>query len=264
MIFKNKTVWIIGASSGIGKALAVDAAKLLSNLVISSRNIDELEKVKAVCLNYTQNCVILPLDLEKNNDYNSLAEEVNENFGSIDYLIISGGVSQRSLACETPIAIDRKLMEINYFGNISITKSVLPYMIKQKSGHIVVVSSIVGKFGFPLRSAYSASKHALHGYYETLRAEQKINNIDITMAIPGRVATNISNNAIVKDGSKYNKTDRGQAQGISAESCSRQIISAIKKNRKEVQIGGKEIAMVWIRRFFPFIFYRLVTNIQPK
>ncbi len=137
-------------------------------------------------------------------------------------------------------------------------------MIKQKSGHIVVVSSIVGKFGFPLRSAYSASKHALHGYYETLRAEQKINNIDITMAIPGRVATNISNNAIVKDGSKYNKTDRGQAQGISAESCSRQIISAIKKNRKEVQIGGKEIAMVWIRRFFPFIFYRLVTNIQPK
>ena len=146
-------------------------------------------------------------------------------------------------------------MEINYFGNIAITKAVLPYMMEQKSGHIVVVSSVVGKFGFPLRSTYSASKHALHGYYETLRAEQASNRIKVTIVIPGRVKTNISYNAILKDGSRHNQLDDGQAQGISAESCSKQIIKAIKKNKKEVFIGGKEIYLVWVRKFLPVLFY---------
>ena len=264
MSFANSTVWIIGASSGIGRALAIDMAKHQANLVISSRNITELENVKKDCLNYTQNCTVVPLDLEINSDYNNEVKQVVKKYSTIDFLIINGGISQRSQIHETPISIDRKLMEINYFGNISITKSVLPYMMKQKSGHIVVVSSIVGKFGFPLRSAYSASKHALHGYYETLRAEQKSNNINVTIIIPGRVKTNISQNAILKDGSSYDKLDTGQAQGISAQSCSIQIIKAIKKNKKEVLIGGSELTMVWIRRFFPFLFYRLITKIQPK
>jgi len=262
-IIANSTVWIIGASSGIGKALAVDMAKLQANLIISSRNVNELEKVRDDCLVYTKNCIVLPLDLENNKSYSSEVDEVIKRFNTIDYLILNGGISQRSWLSETPLSIDRKLMEINYFGNISITKSVLPYMIKQKSGHIIVVSSIVGKFGFPLRSAYSASKHALHGFYETLRAEQKSNNINVTIAIPGRVNTNISKNAIIKDGSSYKKMDNGQAQGISAQSCSKQIIKAIKKNKKEVLVGGKELTMVWIRRFFPFLFYRFATKIQP-
>jgi short-subunit dehydrogenase len=226
--------------------------------------VDELEKLKADCLNYTNNCNVIPLDLEKNSNYNNEAKEVVKRYGTIDYLIVNGGISQRSLISETPLSIDRKLMEINYFGNISITKSVLPYMIEQKSGHIIVVSSIVGKFGFPLRSAYSASKHSLHGFYETLRAEQKSNNINVTIVIPGRVKTNISQNALLKDGSRHNKLDDGQADGISVQSCSHQIVKAIKKNRKEVLIGGKELLMVWIRRFFPFLFYRLATKIQSK
>ena len=264
MIFTNKTVWIIGASSGIGRALAIDMAKFQTNLVISSRNVDELEMVKDDCLKFTKNCIVVPLDLEINSDYSNEVKQVVKKYGTIDFLIVNGGISQRSLIHETPISIDRKLMEINYFGNISITKSVLPFMMKQKSGHIVIVSSIVGKFGFPLRSAYSASKHALHGYYETLRAEQKTNNINVTIVIPGRVKTNISQNAILKDGSSYDKLDKGQEQGISAQSCSTQIIKAIKNNKKEVLIGGKELTMVWIRRFFPFLFYRFATKIQPK
>jgi len=264
MTFNNRTVWIVGASSGIGRALAIDMAKLRAKLVLSSRNVGELEKVKANCLKFTENCYIIPLDLENNSNYDTETKAVIKKYTTIDYLIINGGISQRSLISETPLNIDRKLMEINYFGNISIAKSVLPYMMKQKSGHIVTVSSIVGKFGFPLRSAYSASKHALHGYYETLRAEQKSNNINVTIVIPGRVTTNISKNAILKDGSSYNKLDKGQAQGISAQSCSKQIIKAIKKNKKEVLIGGKELSMVWIRRFFPSLFYRFATKIQPK
>lgn len=264
MTFKGKTVWIIGASSGIGKALSIDMAKLKANIVLSSRNVEELEKVRSTCLLYTENCSVIQLDLEKNADYSSNVNEVLETYNTIDYLILNGGISQRSLAIETPINIDRLIMEINYFGYISITKSVLPAMVKQQSGHIIVVSSVVGKFGFPLRSAYSASKHALHGFYETLRAEQKRNRINITIIIPGWVRTNISYNAILKDGSRHNQMDDSQAQGISAESCSKQIIRAIKKNKKEVTIGGKELHMIWIRKFLPFLFYSIVNKIHPR
>ncbi len=260
MTFKNSTVWIIGASSGIGKALAIDIAKKNAKLVLSSRNITELENVKQTCLRYTSHCIVIPLDLEQNSDYKEHVNKVVPKYESIDYLLLVGGVSQRSYAFETPDSIDRKLMEINYFGNISITKAVLPIMVNQQSGHIVVVSSIAGKFGWPLRSAYSASKHALHGFFESLRSEQKTNNINITIAVPGRVLTNISQNALLKDGSNYGKLDFGQERGISAESCSKQIIRAIQKEKKEILIGGKEIYMVWIKKFLPFIYYKIAAK----
>ncbi len=190
--------------------------------------------------------------------------KIVQKYSSIDYLVLNGGVSQRSLANETPIEIDRKLMEVNYFGNIAITKAVLPQMIGQQYGHIIIVSSIVGKFGFPLRSAYSASKHALHGFFETLRAEHKKDNIKITIVIPGRVKTNISVNALNKEGKQHGEMDLGQEKGISAKSCSKQIIRSIKKNKKETLIGGKELFMVKIRRYVPFIFYKIVNKIEAK
>ena len=264
MTFKNKTVWIIGASFGIGKALSVNFAKLEANLVISSRKINELEKVKTECLKYTESCSIIPLDLEKNDNYKHKVDEVIQKYKNIDYLIVNGGVSQRSLAYETPIAIDRRLMEINYFGNISITKAVLPHMIEQQSGHIITVSSISGKFGFPLRSAYSAAKHALHGFYETLRFEHKKDNILVTIVIPGRIKTQVSINAIKKDGKQHGEMDPGQEKGMPAEECSRQIIKAIRKNKKEILIGGKELMMVRFRRCLPFLFYKMVGKVEAK
>ncbi len=263
MTFKGRTVWIIGASSGIGRSLSIEMAKANAKVIISSRNVDELEKVKKECLAYSNNCMILKLDLELNGDYNKEVNRVLSHHETIDYLFLVGGVSQRSYVFETPENIDRKLMEINYFGNISITKAVLPTMIKQKSGHIIVVSSIVGKFGWPLRSAYSASKHALHGFFESLRAEQRPNNIKVTIAIPGRVLTNISQNALLKDGSKHGHLDKGQESGISSESCAKQIVAAASKNKKEVLIGGMEIYMVWIRKFLPFIFYSFAAKSEP-
>ncbi len=264
MSFKDKSVWIIGASSGIGKAMAIDLAKAQAKIVLSSRNIEELKKVQDECLKFTDFCMCLKLDLEFNGDYSKEVLEVLSNYNRIDYLLLVGGVSQRSYAFETPGIIDRKLMEVNYFGNVNVTKAVLPTMIKQKSGHIVVVSSIAGKFGWPLRSSYSASKHALHGFFESLRAEQTLNNITVTMAVPGRVLTNISQNALLKDGSKHGKLDGGQEKGISAESCSKQIMAAIKNKRKEVLIGGKEIYMVWIRKFLPFLFYSFAAKSEPN
>jgi len=223
-----------------------------------------LETVQIECLLFTDQCAVIPLDLEKNTDYELQVNELIQKYATIDYLLVVGGISQRSLAHETPIDIDRKLMEINYFGNIAITKAVLLQMIKHQSGHIITVSSIVGKFGFPLRSAYSASKHALHGFYETLRAEHKKDNINVTIVIPGRVKTNISVNALNKEGKQHGEMDPGQDGGISAESCSKQIIRSIKKNKKEVLIGGKELFMVKIRKYVPFLFYKIVNKIEAK
>ena len=190
--------------------------------------------------------------------------EVVQKYPTIDYLLLNGGVSQRSLAYDTPIEIDRKLMEINYFGNIALAKAVLPQMIRQQNGHIIVVSSIVGKFGFPLRSAYAASKHALHGFFETLRAEHKKDNIKVTIVIPGRVKTNISINALNKEGKQHGVLDSGQEKGISATSCSKQIIRAIKNNKKEQLIGGKELFMVKIRKYIPCLFYKIVSEVETK
>lgn len=261
--FSQKVIWITGASSGIGRALAKSLAAPGVQLVLSSRNQKQLDLVKADCEQLGAICLVLPLDLADSSLFPERAAEVIRKFGQIDYLINNGGISQRSLLKETPLDIDRKLMEINYFGNIALTKAVLPYMLAQKNGHIVVVSSVVGKFGFPLRSAYSASKHALHGFYETLRAELKSEHIRVTIAIPGRVKTQVSVNALLKDGRASNKMDEGQEAGISAEKCAHAIIRAVQANKKEVLIGGKEILLVNIRRFVPALYYRIVDKIKP-
>ncbi len=263
MDFSTKVIWITGASSGIGKALALAFAKKGANIVLSSRKRPQLEIVQKSCESLGAQCLVVPLDLADSSDFPARAEEVTQKFGKIDILINNGGMSQRSLIKETPLELDRKLMEINYFGNIALTKAVLPYMLAQKSGHIVTVTSIVGKFGFPLRSAYSASKHALHGFYETMRAELKRDNIRVTIAIPGRVKTQISVHALLKDGTTNNKMDEGQETGISAEKCAQDIIKAIQNNKKEVLIGGKEIWLAHIRRFVPSLYYRIVDKVKP-
>lgn len=263
-IFANKTIWITGASSGIGRSLAEELAKNNAKLVLSARRIDVLNDIKSKNNLTDERCLLLPFDAESSNDYDKLTKLVIDKFGQIDYLLNIAGVSQRSLVLDTPLEIDRKIMEINYFAPIALTKSVLKYMISQKSGHILVTSSVVGAFGFPLRSAYSASKHALHGFFETLRAENVDNNIKVTILLPGRVKTNISINAITKDGSKHGVMDPGQAQGISVEKSSKIILNALKKGKKEVIYGGKEKYMVYIRKYLPWLFYRMASKLSPK
>lgn len=262
MFYQDKNVWIVGASSGIGKALAIEFSKHKANLVISSRNEDELNLVKPQCENNGAKCMVLPLDLTEIDTFKKKAEQVILESHVIDVLIINGGISQRSLIKDTSLDIDIKVMEIDYFGNIAITKAVLPYMIKQQYGHIATMSSPVGYFGFPLRSAYSAAKHALHGFYETLRAEHKQDNIKVSVVVPGRVNTNISLNAITQTGEKHGKMDDGQANAMSSEQFAKKMIKALSKEKKEILIGGKELMMIYIRRFFPRIFYNIVTKIK--
>lgn len=255
--FKNKVVWVTGASSGIGKALVADLDRQGAKIVLSSRKIEELERIISGLKGKEQH-MVLPLDLMSSSEFPELAEKVIEEYGQIDLLINNGGISQRSEAHETSLDIDRRIMEVNYFGNIALTKAVLPYMIKQKSGHILVISSIAGKFGFFLRSAYSASKHALHGFYESLLLEQEKNNINVTIACPGKINTDISVNALNSKGEAHEKMDHNQATGMSAEECATQLLKAVQKCRKEVLIGNKEIKAVTLKRFLPKVFWRVI------
>ena len=253
--FNGKTVWITGASSGIGKALALKISTLKANIVLSSRNKEELENVAKQCKDEPY---ILPLDLEKPEAFEKATQLVVKKYGSIDLLINNGGISQRSEASQTSIDVDRKLMEINYFGTIGLTKSVLSIMQKQQKGHIVTISSLSGKFGFFLRSAYAASKFAQLGFFESLRLEEEKNNIDISMVFPGFVNTDISKNALSGNGFQYGLKDQNQQNGISPEKCAQDIINGIIDNKHEIFTGGKEIWMVKIKRFFPKLFHKII------
>ncbi len=181
----------------------------------------------------------------------------------IDALYQFGGISQRSFVSETPVFVDRKIFEVNYFGTIALTKAVLPEMIKNGGGHMAVTSSIVGKFGFPYRSSYSASKQALHGFFESLRAENAKNNIAVSIIIPGRIKTNISVNAVNKDGETHGKMDDGQDTGMLAEKAAKKIIRQLNKQKKEINVGGKEMIMLTIRRFLPGLFYYMASRVKP-
>jgi dehydrogenase/reductase SDR family member 7B len=262
--FKGKTAWITGASSGIGEALAFELARLGSHLILSSRNKEKLDFLaKEITAKFLVDCEVVPVDLEENSSILQAVEKVKNLNRKIDILINNAGMSQRSLILETPVEIERKVFELNYFGTITLTKLILPVMIDWGGGLIVVMSSVVGKFGFPLRSAYSASKHALHGFFETLRSELYDKNIRVSIICPGRIATNVSLNAITKDGTSYGKMDDGQAKGLPADKFAKRVVRTMKKERKESIMGGKEVILVYIRRFFPWIYYILARKVKP-
>ena len=182
MLFSNRICWVTGASSGIGEALAYELAKEGAKLILSSNQPDELEQVKNKCLLETSFCEVIVFDLSNPDEVTRIAKETVHKFGPIYLLINNGGISQRSFAHETPIELDRKILEIDFFSYIILTKAVIPSMISSGEGFIAATSSISGKFGFPLRSAYAAAKHAIQGYFETLRLELQPHNISVTIA----------------------------------------------------------------------------------
>lgn len=261
-VFTGKVVWITGASSGIGEALVQEFAGLGAIIIISSNDLSGLERVKESCDGKSGKIVCAPFDLSDTSGIEKLVEEQINTTGRIDYLLNIGGISQRSKVNETPLWLDRKIFEINYFGTIALTKAVLPYMINQKSGHILATSSISGRFGFPLRSAYSASKQALHGFFETLFLENKKNNIRTSVIIPGRVRTNISLHALDGEGKEFGKMDGVLAKGLTPEKAARIIIRGITSNRREILVGRSELIMLYIRRIWPWLFFRIGDKVK--
>jgi short-subunit dehydrogenase len=263
MNFINKVVWITGASSGIGEALACEFAKAGARLILSGRNSEELLRVCNKCTELGAEGYVCPLDLSDTASILQATEQVHNRFGKVDYLVNNGGISQRSTIIETNLEVDRRIMEVNYFGSITITKSVLPIMIHNGGGHIIVISSIAGKFGVPVRSAYCASKHALQGFFDTLRLELSSKNIKVTIVCPGRIKTNVSINALEGDGKKHGVMDSGQEKGMAVEVCAKKIIKAILNHRREVHIGFAESFLAEVRRFWPWMFFVIARKVNP-
>ena len=255
--WKDKIVWVTGASSGIGTEIAKQAANGGASVILSARNEAKLQEVQQSLQNPDKH-LVLPLDLSSSENFGSLVDQVIAKYNRIDVLVNNGGLSQRSEVHETPMEVDRRIMEVNYFGNVALTKEVLPIFRKQKSGQFIVISSIAGKFGFFLRSAYSASKHALHGFYESLMLEEEKNNIKVLIACPGKINTQISVNALNSEGNTHGVMDHNQETGMSAEECVRQLFKAVAKEKKEVLIGNKEIKAVTLKRFLPKVFWKVI------
>jgi len=260
MNFTNKVVWITGASSGIGKALALELSNKKVKLILSSRNIKTLEVVKNKC-KHPENVNILPLDLEKHDSLNSKTQEALQLFGTIDVLVNNGGISQRSFVKDTLLDVDKKILDINYIGTIALSKALLPHFEENNSGHFVVITSIVGKIGTPLRSSYAASKHALHGFFDSLRAEIHP-EIKVTLICPGFVQTNVSLNALTGSGKPQNKMDNATKKGLTPEYFVKKLIRAVEKEKHEVYIGGfKERLAVFTKRFFPKILAKMIRKL---
>jgi short-subunit dehydrogenase len=260
MSYKNKTVWITGASSGIGEAFAKAFHKEGANLILSSRRKDELERVKSE-LGGGDTIGILTLDLSKEDELESKTETALTFFNGIDVLLNNGGVSQRSVFAETDLTTIRRLMEINFFGSVALTRFVLPHMMQKKSGHIIVTSSVAGKFGTKFRSGYAASKHALQGIFDCIRQEMYEYNIDVTMVCPGPIKTSITQNSLTADGSSYNKMGDLHTGAMDADEMVQRIWGKIKSKKEEIYISSpKERLALLVKRISP----RLLNQILKR
>ena len=254
--FSGKVVWVTGASSGIGEALAYELAKRGAKLILSARRKEELDRVKGNCLPASQPSIrILPLDLSLSETLQLSTEAAVQIFGHVDILINNGGISQRSLAKDTLVSVDRKIMEVDYFGTIALTKYLLSHFIQRKAGHYVTITSVAGKIGVPARTGYAAAKHALHGFFDSLRAEVWKDNILVTLVVPGWVSTNLSTHAIVGDGSAHNQIDPNNAGGYKPQEFAIKMCNAVESKKNEVYIAGaKETLAIYLKRFVPGIF----------
>jgi short-subunit dehydrogenase len=251
MDFQDRRVWITGASSGIGEAMALAFHRGGAKLILFARREDELRRVQAACGGELKTR-ILPLDVSNAEELPEKTRTALNIFHGIDILVLNAGITQRSRTRETDESVYRRLMEVNFFAAEAMARAVLPSMLAQKSGHMVVISSVAGKFGVPLRSGYSASKFALHGFFEALRAEEERNGIHVTMVCPGFIRTGISLSALRGDGAKHAKMDLELARGMPVDECARQILQGVAANKQEIVVAAlREKYLVYLKRFFP-------------
>lgn len=241
-------------------ALAVVARG--ARAVLSARRREALERVRAECAR-PDDVRIVTLDQKDLAGSAAAAREAVAVFGGLDLVVLNGGISQRSLALETTVAVDQQLMTVNYLANVAMVKAILPALIGQPAAQIAVVSSLVGVIGSPYRSGYAASKHALHGFFDSLRAELP-ERVTITMICPGFVKTDVSINALTGDGSPLGRMDDAQAHGLPVEYFVDRALAAIASHKREVYIAGPERRAVWLQRFFPGVLARKLRNAKVR
>lgn len=248
--FSEKVIWITGASSGIGEALAVQLSAMGALLILTSRNESELAKVRDRC---SRQAFILPADLSVGG-IQELAAAALAIHGRIDILINNAGIGQRATAEETSEAVLRQIMELDFFVPVLLTQALLPHF-RSQGGHMVVTGSMAGLMGVPRRTAYSAAKHAVMGYFESLQVEHAIEGFFITIVSPGRVRSRFSLNALRGSGEAYGQMDKAQQKGIPAEICASKIIRAIERKRRHVVIARGERLLWWLRKWAPPLYH---------
>ncbi len=257
-----RRVWITGASSGIGRAMALACATRGARLVLSARRREVLEAVRDQCPR-PEDVRIVTLDQANLDTAAAAAREAVSVFGGLDVIVLNGGISQRSLAMETTVAVDEQLMRVNYLSNVAMIKAILPALVAQPSAQIAVVSSLVGVIGSPYRSGYAASKHALHGFFDSLRAELP-EHVGVTLLCPGFVKTDVSVNALTGDGSPLGAMDHAQAHGLSAEYFAERALAAIAARKREVYIAGPERRAIWLQRWAPGLLARKLRSAKVR
>lgn len=259
----NKTIWVTGASSGIGEALVYELSERNCKLIISSRRTDELERVKLNC-KHPELVYILELDLKDFEAANDKVDRAVNVFGKVDILINNGGISQRSLIAQTDFAVYKNLIDVNYLGTVALSNALLKYFLSGSGGHFVTVTSLMGKFGSPYRSGYCGAKHALHGFFDVMRMEHEKDNVDVTLICPGFVRTDVAKNALTADGRPQGEDDLATQRGLEPKLVAQKMIRAIEKKKFEVNIGGKEVQGIYLKRFFPKLLHKIVLKSQVK
>ena len=254
-------IWITGASSGIGKAFAQQYAKDGAHLIFSSRQVDELEKLKSELTSFSNgDILVMPLDLSAGDG--SLQKKTEEAWAwknKVNVLVNNGGISQRSLFLETDMKTIRRLLEVNLFGALALSRFILPSMVNQGSGHIIVTSSVAGKFGTKYRSGYAASKHAIQGAFDSIRQEMYEHNIDITLVCPGPIKTAITQNSLTGDGKAFGKMGDLHTHAMDPNEMLRRIWPKIKARKEEITISGpKERLALLLKRAAPGILNRIL------
>ena len=260
-MWRDKVVWVTGASSGIGEAVARELGRRGARLVLSARRREKLEALRQE-LGEPERHAVVPLDLAETAAIPAAVEAALAHAGRIEVMVHNAGIGQRSLVVDTDLEVDRRLLEVNFFGTVALTKALLPSMLEAGGGRFVVVTSLVGKIGTPLRSGYAASKHALHGFFDSLRAELWEQGIRVTLVCPGFIKTELPLTALTGDGSPQGRMDRAQLAGYPAERCAEKIVRAVERDREEVLIGGKERYAVYLKRFVPGLFSRLIRRVR--
>jgi short-subunit dehydrogenase len=250
-MFRDKVVWITGASSGIGEAVAYEFFRQGAKLILSSNEQEELARVKKACGAPQENVALLPIDLEDFDGMPAVVSQAWNHFGRVDIFINNAGIAQRSLAVETKMSVYVKLMNIDCLGHIALTQAILPKMIAQKSGRIFATISVAGCIGTPLRTGYCAAKHALRAYCEALRIEVWDKGIEVATIIPGYIRTKITEKALEGDGAQHGKIDPGNLNGLPTDQAAKIITKGIAKRKREILVGGKELRAIYFKRFMP-------------
>lgn len=256
----QQVVWITGASSGIGAALAQVWAAQGARLVLSARRVDELERVRK-SLPRAEEHLVLPLDMAQPDGFAAAVERVTSECGRLDVLVNNAGITQRSRVMDTSMEVDRRILEVDFFGVVGLTRQVLPWMKAQGTGQLVIISSLVGELPTPKRAAYSAAKHALHGWFEALRAEEH-EWLKILMVMPGFVRTQVSINALEGDGRAHGQMDDYQAAGMAPEVCAARIVKAVHQGRASVIIAGRERLGVYLKRLCPPLYRFVIRRVK--